>query len=58
MYDVDWNPAVDSQAMARVWRDGQKRNVFIYRLVCAGTIEEIILQKQHAKVRGARLPSI
>ena len=33
MFDPDWNPANDEQAMARVWRDGQKKKVFIYRLV-------------------------
>ena len=32
MFDPDWNPANDEQAMARVWRDGQKKKVFIYRL--------------------------
>jgi len=31
LYDTDWNPANDLQAMARVWRDGQKRQVFVYR---------------------------
>lgn len=31
LYDVDWNPASDLQAMSRIWRDGQKRNVYIYR---------------------------
>ncbi|KAF0991577.1 hypothetical protein HZS_1023, partial [Henneguya salminicola] len=46
MFDPDWNPANDSQAMARVWRDGQKKLVYIYRLVCSGTIEEKILQRQ------------
>jgi len=25
MYDPDWNPANDSQAMARIWREGQKK---------------------------------
>ena len=25
MFDPDWNPANDDQAMARVWRDGQKK---------------------------------
>ncbi|XP_019725024.1 DNA repair and recombination protein RAD54-like, partial [Hippocampus comes] len=25
MFDPDWNPANDEQAMARVWRDGQKK---------------------------------
>jgi DNA repair and recombination RAD54-like protein len=46
MFDPDWNPANDDQAMARVWRDGQKKRCFIYRLVTAGTIEEKMLQRQ------------
>jgi len=49
MFDPDWNPANDDQAMARVWRDGQKKQVFIYRLLSAGTIEEKILQRQSHK---------
>jgi len=28
MFDPDWNPANDDQAMARVWRDGQKKQVY------------------------------
>ena len=52
MFDPDWNPANDEQAMARVWRDGQKKPVFIYRLLTTGTIEEKIFQRQtHKKVR-------
>ena len=47
MLDADWNPAADLQAMARVWREGQKKTVFIYRLYTLGSIEESIL-----KVRG------
>lgn len=31
LYDIDWNPATDLQAMSRVWRDGQKKTVRIYR---------------------------
>lgn len=31
LFDSDWNPASDLQAMARVWRDGQKNSVHIYR---------------------------
>lgn len=33
MFDPDWNPANDEQAMARVWRDGQKKMCYIYRLL-------------------------
>jgi hypothetical protein len=32
--------------MARIWRDGQRREVFIYRLLTTGTIEERIYQRQ------------
>lgn len=33
LFDSDWNPAVDMQAMARIWRQGQKRPCHIYRLI-------------------------
>lgn len=49
MFDPDWNPANDDQAMARVWRDGQKKPCYIYRLLAAGTIEEKIFQRQAHK---------
>ncbi|KAK1173243.1 DNA repair and recombination protein RAD54B isoform X1 [Acipenser oxyrinchus oxyrinchus] len=49
LYDIDWNPANDMQAMARVWRDGQKRTVHIYRFLTTGTIEEKIYQRQISK---------
>ncbi|KAM9851618.1 DNA repair and recombination protein RAD54B [Aulostomus maculatus] len=49
LYDIDWNPANDIQAMARVWRDGQKKTVHTYRLLTAGTIEERIFQRQVSK---------
>lgn len=49
MYDVDWNPKNDQQAMARIWRPGQNKEVHIYRLITVGTIEEKIYQKQISK---------
>uniref|UniRef100_A0A673M166 RAD54 homolog B n=1 Tax=Sinocyclocheilus rhinocerous TaxID=307959 RepID=A0A673M166_9TELE len=49
LYDVDWNPANDIQAMARVWRDGQKKTVHIYRFLTTGSIEEKIYQRQVSK---------
>lgn len=49
LFDPDWNPANDAQAMARVWRDGQKKKVYIYRLLCTGTIDEKVYQRQVSK---------
>uniref|UniRef100_A0A8D8ES09 DNA repair and recombination protein RAD54-like n=1 Tax=Culex pipiens TaxID=7175 RepID=A0A8D8ES09_CULPI len=49
LFDNDWNPASDLQAMSRIWRDGQTRNVFIYRLITAFSIEEKIFQRQISK---------
>jgi len=49
LYDLDWNPATDLQAMARIWRDGQKKPCHIYRLITAGTIEEKMYQRQVMK---------
>ncbi|KAG9122857.1 helicase [Ceratobasidium sp. 392] len=50
LIDSDWNPSHDLQAMARIHRDGQKRPVFIYRLLTAGTIDEKIYQRQMTKL--------
>ncbi len=36
LFDSDWNPAVDLQAMARVWRDGQRKPCLVYRLLTTG----------------------
>jgi hypothetical protein len=38
--------ASDQQALARVWRDGQKKECFVYRFQATGTIEEKIFQRQ------------
>nr|XP_026490918.1 DNA excision repair protein ERCC-6-like [Vanessa tameamea] len=46
IYDPDWNPATDNQAKERAWRIGQQRDVTVYRLLSAGTIEEKIYQRQ------------
>ncbi|KIY62493.1 hypothetical protein CYLTODRAFT_438881 [Cylindrobasidium torrendii FP15055 ss-10] len=50
LFDSDWNPSHDLQAMARCHRDGQKRPVFIYRFLTAGTIDEKIFQRQVTKL--------
>lgn len=49
LFDNDWNPLVDIQAMARIHRDGQKKPVFIYRLFTTGCIDEKIFQRQLVK---------
>ncbi|XP_055342313.1 DNA excision repair protein ERCC-6-like [Paramacrobiotus metropolitanus] len=46
IFDPDWNPSTDTQARERAWRIGQQRSVTIYRLLCAGTIEEKIYHRQ------------
>ena len=49
LFDPDWNPANDKQAAARVWRDGQTKRVYIYRMVIAGSIEEFVYERQLSK---------
>ena len=49
LFDPAWNPADDKQAAARVWRDGQTRRVYVYRLLATGTLDEKIWQRQCAK---------
>ena len=46
IFDPDWNPMTDAQARERSWRIGQKKNVKIYRLISAESIEEIICKRQ------------
>ncbi|KAN0114822.1 SNF2 family N-terminal domain containing protein [Hyaloscypha variabilis] len=50
LFDVDWNPATDLQAMARIHRDGQKKPVKIYRFLMAGGMDEKIYQRQVTKM--------
>ncbi|KAI9668669.1 MAG: helicase [Alyxoria varia] len=49
LFDVDWNPSTDEQAMARIHRDGQKRHCRIYRLLVQGALDEKIYQRQLTK---------
>lgn len=48
-YDPWWNPAVENQATDRAHRIGQNKEVFVYKLVVANTIEEKILALQARK---------
>ncbi|SCU99791.1 LAMI_0G00848g1_1 [Lachancea mirantina] len=49
LFDNDWNPSVDLQAMSRIHRDGQKKHCYIYRLLTTGCIDEKIFQRQLMK---------
>ncbi|KAF8737841.1 SNF2 family N-terminal domain, partial [Rhizoctonia solani] len=46
IFDPNWNPAHDLQAMDRAYRFGQKRDVNVYRLLGAGALEELIYARQ------------
>ena len=43
LLDSHWNPAMDLQAMARIWRDGQKKPCVVYRLLTVGALLAAIL---------------
>jgi chromodomain-helicase-DNA-binding protein 1 len=50
IFDSDWNPQADLQAMARAHRIGQKNHVLVYRFVSKDTIEEEILERARKKM--------
>ena len=46
IHDPSWNPAEDKQAVDRAYRIGQARDVVVYRLISAGSVEEKMYEKQ------------
>jgi SNF2 family DNA or RNA helicase len=48
-YDPWWNPAVENQATDRAHRIGQKKAVFVFKLIASGTIEERMVELQERK---------
>ena len=46
VYDPSWNPAEDAQAIDRCYRIGQTKEVIVFRLIAAGTVEEKMYEKQ------------
>jgi hypothetical protein len=55
IFDPNWNPSYDLQAQDRAYRIGQVRDVEVYRLVSAGTIEEIVYARQIYKQQQANI---
>ena len=47
--DPWWNPAAEQQAVDRIHRIGQDKEVHVYRLVAEGTIEEKVMQLKESK---------
>ncbi|KAK4420573.1 Switch 2 [Sesamum alatum] len=46
IFDPNWNPAQDLQAQDRSFRFGQKRHVTVFRLLAAGSLEELVYMRQ------------
>lgn len=51
MYDSDWNPQVDLQAMDRAHRIGQKKQVRVFRFITESTVEERIVERAEMKLK-------
>lgn len=49
IFDSDWNPQVDLQAMDRAHRLGQTKPVIVYRLTTMNTIEQLLLARADTK---------
>ncbi|KAI3669602.1 hypothetical protein L6452_40883 [Arctium lappa] len=51
LYDSDWNPQMDLQAMDRCHRIGQTKPVHVYRLATAQSVEGRILKRAFSKLK-------
>ncbi|CCF55876.1 hypothetical protein KAFR_0A04410 [Kazachstania africana CBS 2517] len=51
LYDSDWNPQADLQAMDRAHRIGQKKQVKVFRFVTDNSVEEKILERATQKLK-------
>ncbi|EHA48348.1 hypothetical protein MCOR27_004146 [Pyricularia oryzae] len=55
LFDSDWNPQADLQAMDRAHRIGQTKQVYVYRFLVDNTIEEKVLERAAQKLHLDRL---
>ncbi|KAH8293402.1 hypothetical protein KR054_000203 [Drosophila jambulina] len=53
LLDLHWNPQLEAQAQDRIYRVGQKKNVIIYKFMCADTVEQRIKALQDKKLELA-----
>ena len=51
LYDSDWNPQADLQAMDRAHRIGQTKQVYVFRFITEGRVEERMLERAAQKLR-------
>lgn len=51
LYDSDWNPQMDMQAIDRAHRIGQKNTVQIFRFCTENSVEEKVIQKAYKKLQ-------
>lgn len=52
--DIWWNPALENQAIDRVHRIGQTKDVEVHRIFIKNTVEDRILELQHRKQVGSK----
>lgn len=55
IYDSDWNPQMDLQAMDRAHRIGQMKQVRVFRFITENTVEEKIVERAEIKLRLDKL---
>merc|ERR1719323_1110587 len=55
LFDSDWNPQMDLQAMDRAHRIGQKKQVKVFRFVTENTVDEKIVERAAVKLRLDRM---
>jgi len=55
IFDSDWNPHADSQAMDRCHRMGQTRPVAVYRLLTVNSVDMEMMEKQVSKKKLERM---
>jgi len=50
IYDLDWNPQMDLQAIARAHRIGQTKEVRVFRLIAKNTVDEKMVERTDMKL--------